>query len=213
MPQRDLNNMREQYDADILLEANCHTNPFQQFDAWFQDAIQQNIIEPNAMTLATVGHDGQPSARIVLLKSFDKNGFVFYSNYESHKGKQIQENEKVALLFWWQQRQIRIEGAVQKLDRESALQYFHSRPIESQIGATVSLQSSIIESREILDEKYDKAYKAYANKVVPLPDYWGGYLVVPTLFEFWQGRMSRLHDRIQYSLEANQDWKIERLSP
>ncbi len=209
----ELHKMRENYDSSFLLEEHCNENPFLQFKKWFEEATQSNIIEPNAMTLATVGKDGQPSARIVLLKSFSKEGFVFYTNYRSHKGQQMQENAKVALLFWWQERQVRIEGIIQKTDRESAAEYFHSRPKGSQIGAWTSLQSTVLPNREVLDNRYMEMEQKYSSEVVPLPDYWGGYLVVPNRIEFWQGRESRLHDRINYTRVEAGNWKLERLAP
>lgn len=213
MPNREIHHMRESYESSFLLEEHCSPNPFRQFDQWFHQAIDAKVQEPNAMTLATAGKDGQPSARIVLLKSFSEDGFIFYTNYESHKGQQMQENAKVALLFWWQERQVRIEGTVQKTDRQSAEKYFHSRPKGSQIGAMVSKQSSVLENRFILEDKYKELEHTYHGKEVPLPDYWGGYLVVPQVIEFWQGRVSRLHDRIRYRRVADGEWKMERLAP
>ncbi|HQG39138.1 MAG TPA: pyridoxamine 5'-phosphate oxidase [Chitinophagales bacterium] len=209
----ELHKMRENYDSSFLLEEHCNKNPFLQFKKWFEEAAQSNVIEPNAMTLATVGTDGQPSARIVLLKSFSKDGFTFYTNYESHKGQQLQENAKVALLFWWQERQVRIEGIAKKTDRESATEYFQSRPKSSQIGAWTSPQSTVLPSREALDNRYLEMEQKYNSEIVPMPDYWGGYLVIPNRIEFWQGRESRLHDRINYTLVEDENWKIERLAP
>jgi len=209
----ELHKMRENYDSSFLLEEHCNKNTFLQFKKWFEEAAQSNVIEPNAMTLATVGTDGQPSARIVLLKSFSKDGFTFYTNYESHKGQQLQENAKVALLFWWQERQVRIEGIAKKTDRESATEYFQSRPKSSQIGAWTSPQSTVLPSREALDNRYLEMEQKYNSEIVPMPDYWGGYLVIPNRIEFWQGRESRLHDRINYTLVEDENWKIERLAP
>jgi pyridoxamine 5'-phosphate oxidase len=205
--------MRESYESSFLLEEDCDANPFHQFDKWFHHAIDIKLPEPNAMTLATVGKDGQPSARIVLLKSFSRHGFIFYTNYESRKGKQMQENDKVSLLFWWQERQVRIEGVVNKVDRAAAETYFHSRPKGSQIGALVSPQSQVLENRNILEERFKELEHEYRGKEVPLPENWGGYIVTPNLIEFWQGRLSRLHDRIQYARIAEDSWKIERLAP
>lgn len=213
MPNRDLHHMRESYEASFLLEGHCHKDPFLQFDEWFHHAIHLKVTEPNAMTLATVGEDGQPSARIVLLKSFSKQGFIFYTNYESRKGKQMKHNDKVALLFWWGERQVRIEGKVKKVSRAAADTYFHARPKGSQIGALASPQSKVIGNRELLEANYKELEKKYKGKVVPLPDTWGGYIVAPELFEFWQGRVSRLHDRIQYTKETKGKWKMERLAP
>lgn len=213
MPNRDLHHMRENYNAAYLLEEYCSEDPFIQFDQWFHDALNSGIPEPNAMTLATVGENGKPSARIVLLKSFSTQGFVFYTNYTSRKGSQMKANDNVALLFWWQQRQIRIEGRVKKLSRTEAEKYFHSRPKGSQIGATISPQSKVIASRSVLDEKYKQVEKLYKGKEIPLPKHWGGYIVVPELFEFWQGRLSRLHDRIQFTKQGRNKWIRERLAP
>lgn len=213
MPNRDVHNMRESYESSFLLEEDCDANPFHQFDKWFHHAIDIKLPEPNAMTLATVGKDGQPSARIVLLKSFSRHGFIFYTNYESRKGKQMQENDKVSLLFWWQERQVRIEGVVNHVDRAAAETYFHSRPKGSQIGALVSPQSQVLENRNILEERFKELEHEYRGKEVPLPENWGGYIVTPNLMEFWQGRLSRLHDRIQYTRIAEDSWKIERLAP
>ncbi len=213
MPNRDVHNMRESYESSFLLEENCDSNPFHQFDNWFQHAIDSKLIEPNAMTLATVGKNGQPSARIVLLKSFNKDGFVFYTNYESKKGGQMKENHKVAILFWWQERQVRIEGTVQKSSSELNDVYFHSRPTDSQLAATISDQSKIIPNRDFLDKLFQEKQVEFFDKEIPLKENWGGYIVVPSLFEFWQGRENRLHDRIQYTLLSEDSWKMERLAP
>jgi pyridoxamine 5'-phosphate oxidase len=213
MPNRDLNNMRESYESSFLLEEHCDSDPFILFDKWFHHALDAKITEPNAMTLATAGNNGQPSARIVLLKSFSHDGFVFYTNYESRKGKEMNENNKVALLFWWHERQVRIEGVVKKADRHSAEKYFHSRPKDSQIGAAISPQSQVLKNRFILEDRFKETEAEFKEKEIPLPDNWGGYIVVPDLFEFWQGRVSRLHDRIQYTLSSEQKWMMERLAP
>ncbi|MFN8238109.1 MAG: pyridoxamine 5'-phosphate oxidase [Chitinophagales bacterium] len=164
MPNRDLHHMRESYEASFLLEEHCHKDPFHQFDEWFHHAIQIKITEPNAMTLATVGEDGQPSARIVLLKSFSKQGFIFYTNYESRKGKHMKHNDKVALLFWWGERQVRIEGKVKKASRAAADAYFHARPKGSQIGALASPQSRVLESRDQLEANYKELEKNIKGK-------------------------------------------------
>ncbi len=215
MPNRDLNNMRESYESSFLLEEHCDPNPFKQFDKWFQNALDDNLIEPNAMQIATVGKDLQPSVRTVLLKSFDTDGFIFYTNYASKKGMQMAENEKVSLLFWYREheRQIRIEGIANKTSYESNDIYFHSRPKESQLAATISTQSKVIDNRAMLEKLFEEKNKEYQDKEVPLREDWGGYIITPHLFEFWQGRKSRLHDRIQYTNQTNQSWKIERLSP
>jgi pyridoxamine 5'-phosphate oxidase len=173
------------------------------------------VIEPNAMTLATASSDGLPAARIVLLKGFDKEGFVFFTNYKSYKGMQLEENPKACLVFFWKEleRQVRITGLVKKIPSEESEKYFHSRPAGSQIGAVASPQSQVIESREWLDETYKKLSDKYKNADVPYPEHWGGYKVLPVIMEFWQGRPSRLHDRIQYTKEENGSWKTERLAP
>ena len=215
MPNRDLNNMRASYESSILLEEDCDGNPFKQFDKWFQQAENDNLIEPNAMQVATVGKNLQPSLRTVLLKSFDENGFVFYTNYESKKGNQLAENEQVALLFWYreQERQIRIEGTAYRTSRELNDEYFHSRPVDSQLAATISSQSKVIPDRAFLDKLFLEKKQEFINKEIPLKENWGGYVVVPELFEFWQGRKSRLHDRIQYTKDKSGNWKLERLAP
>jgi pyridoxamine 5'-phosphate oxidase len=215
MPNRDLNNMRESYESALLLEENCDSNPFVQFDKWFQNALDNNLIEPNAMQIATVGKDLQPSVRTVLLKSFDVNGFVFYTNYDSKKGIQIAENSKVSLLFWYREheRQIRIEGFASKTTYDANNIYFHSRPIDSQLAASISNQSKVIENRAVLDDLFNEKKIEYQDKEIPLRENWGGYIIVPHLFEFWQGRKSRLHDRIQYTKQTDATWKLERLAP
>ncbi len=215
MPNRDLNNMRASYESSVLLEEDCDVNPFTQFEKWFGHAMDDKLIEPNAMQIATVGKDLQPSLRTVLLKGFDKNGFVFYTNYESKKGKQLAQNEKIALLFWYREheRQIRIEGTVKRTSRELNDVYFHSRPTDSQIAATISEQSKVVPNRHVLEKLFQEKQEEFSNKEIPLREDWGGYLVVPHLFEFWQGRKNRLHDRIQYSLIKEDIWKLERLAP
>lgn len=215
MPNRDLNHMRSSYEKNFLLEKNCDNNPYVQFEKWFQQAMEDNLYEPNAMQIATVGKNGQPTLRTVLLKSFDEDGFVFYTNYESKKGKQIKENDKIALLFWYKEheRQIRIEGVATKTPKDINDVYFHSRPRESQIAATISKQSSIIENRKTLDDLFKTMNQEFKNIEIPMKKNWGGYLIKPTLFEFWQGRKSRLHDRIQYTASKNNTWKISRLAP
>ncbi|HUM52991.1 MAG TPA: pyridoxamine 5'-phosphate oxidase [Chitinophagales bacterium] len=215
MPNRDLTNMRNSYEKGFLLEKDCDKNPFIQFEKWFQQAIDDNLYEPNAMQIATVGKDLQPSVRTVLLKSFDKNGFIFYTNYDSKKGSQIKENDKVALLFWFREheRQVRIEGIATQTTTEMNEIYFRSRPRDSQIAAFVSKQSSTIEDRKTLDELFIKTNQEFKNVEIPIKRNWGGYNIKPTLIEFWQGRQNRLHDRLQYTLKDNQIWILERLAP
>ena len=197
-----------------LNEISINKNPFIQFTKWYESILNSNLNEPTAMMLSTADVNGNSSARIVLLKEFDDSGFVFYTNYESRKGKNLQENPKAALTFFWdeQRRQIRIEGAVEKISKETSKKYFSSRLRESQIGAWVSAQSSEVPNRDFLEKKYVELEEKFGSEEIPLPDFWGGYKVTPNYFEFWQGRENRLHDRICYKKE-NDEWKIFRLAP
>ena len=206
--------MRKEYKKYLLEEKDMNPNPIVQFDKWFKDAVENELNEPYAMTLATSTKDGKPSARIVLMRNFDENGFVFYTNYLSRKGEDISENPHASLLFFWQEKeqQVRIEGTLVKQTAEESDNYFNSRPRESKLGAWTSEQSKIISGRKVLDERYEAASKKYPDENVPRPPYWGGYILKPITIEFWQGRPSRLHDRILYTLENNK-WKIERLAP
>jgi pyridoxamine 5'-phosphate oxidase len=207
--------LRQNYTRAGLTEAEAAVDPFQQFRTWFQQTLEAQLLEPNAMTLATTTADGKPSARMVLLKDFDERGFVFYTNYESLKAQQLVENPFAALVFWWAEleRQIRIEGRVEKIsDRESDA-YFDSRPIDSQIGAWTSNQSQVVASREVLEQRQKDLEQKYQNEEIPRPTHWGGFRVVPSVIEFWQGRPSRLHDRLRYTLQADGSWVRERLSP
>lgn len=206
--------IRKDYKLRSFLETDAAPDPFVQFTNWWNDAVDSNIDEINAMTLATADKQGKPFARIVLLKGVSKQGFEFYTNYESHKAKEMAENNKVALVFFWKEleRQIRIEGTVEKAAEATSDEYFMSRPLESRIGAWSSPQSSVIPSREILEDNVEANKKKFENKEVTRPLFWGGYIVTPTLFEFWQGRSSRLHDRIEY-VESNGGWVKRRLAP
>lgn len=207
--------LRKDYSSQSLLETDVAKNPIDQFENWWAQAINSQISEANAMTLATASGDGMPSARIVLLKGFDKNGFVFFTSYQSYKGMQIEENPKACLVFFWKEleRQVRITGLVKKLDEKKSDEYFLSRPKGSQIGAWASPQSRIIESRNWLDKRYLEKTEEFKEKEMQRPQNWGGYIVAPVIIEFWQGRPSRLHDRIQYTLQQDGGWKIERLAP
>ena len=206
----DLHDQRTNYNKSELSEGIIQSDPFDQFMLWFKDVQQSSIREANAMTLATATADGKPSARIVLLKEVNERGFVFYTNYDSRKGREIEENPQAQILFFWDdlERQIRIEGRIEKLPGDVSDTYFYSRPIESQYGAIISDQSTVIPSRQYLEEKR----KALKNSTPKRPENWGGYILIPGYFEFWQGRPSRLHDRIAYTAESDV-WKISRLAP
>lgn len=210
----NLHDLRQEYSAAQLTEKDVDNDPITQFGKWFKAAVDAKLYEPNVMTLATADRFGKPTARIVLLKSFDENGFVFYTNYESKKGQDLAENPQAALVFFWPelQRQVRIEGLVSKVDGQTSADYFHSRPVGSQIGALASPQSNVLDRRESLEDKVTELTKAYLGKEIPRPLHWGGYLVEPTHLEFWQGRPSRLHDRIVYDL-VDGSWIINRLAP
>lgn len=210
----NLQNLRQEYRSAELAEGDVEKNPIDQFAKWFTAALEAQLYEPNVMTLATADRFGKPSARIVLLKGFDHNGFSFYTNYESEKGKELKENPQAALVFFWPEleRQVRINGVVSKLDPQVSSDYFHTRPKGSQIGAVASPQSKVIERREVLEEKVIQLTKDYAESEVPCPEHWGGYLIEPLYLEFWQGRPSRLHDRIAYEL-IDGNWVISRLAP
>lgn len=207
-------NIRKDYKQLSLDESDVSKEPIAQFARWWDEAVNSQLDEVNAMTLATATASGKPSARIVLLKGFDENGFVFFTNYNSHKAAEIANNPFVSLVFFWKEleRQVRIEGTIQKVAAEESDTYFNSRPVGSRIGAWASPQSKVIASREIIEENVRALEKKFENTSIERPEHWGGYIVKPELVEFWQGRPSRLHDRIQY--RANKEgWVIERLAP
>ncbi len=212
----DLHSFRKEYEGPRLLEEEISDNPFELFSLWFQRALQEEL-EPNAMVLATVDKDKNPNARVMLLKEVNKRGFVFYTNYQSKKGKELEYNPKATILFFWQKsfRQIRILGNIEKLPEKNALEYFYQRPYESQIAAYISKQSEIIENRKEIEEKFNQSLEEYKNKKVPFPKNWGGYILIPLQFEFWQGRPARFHDRILYFRESidSSTWKKCRLYP
>ena len=207
--------LRQDYTLQGLRETDVNSNPFVQFKEWFDQALSADILEPNAMMVATTTTQGNPSARMVLLKDFDERGFVFYTNYNSQKAQELAENPQAALVFWWAelQRQVRICGWVEKVSDEESDKYFYSRPFSSRLGAWASNQSEVIENREILEQQLEGLQKEYYNKDVPRPPHWGGIRVIPAEIEFWQGRSSRLHDRLVYRKVEDGSWKIERLSP
>lgn len=205
---------RKDYLKNKLLEEDTPQSPFDLFEKWYASALIKGIDEPYIMTLATVGNNGQPSARVVLLRKFNDEGFSFFTNYLSKKGQQLDQNNLGALLFFWQKLecQIRIEGKIIKTSEEESIEYFKGRPPGSRIGAWSSPQSSEIPSREYLENNYDEFLRKYIDKEIPRPENWGGYRLIPSLFEFWQGRENRLHDRIEYNLTSN-GWKKRRLAP
>ena len=211
----DISGIRKEYQLQTLNETDVHSNAIKQFNKWWNEAVTSEIVELNAMTLATATSNGLPSARIVLLKDYDENGFVFFTNYHSHKGMELNENPFASLVFFWKEleRQVRIDGMVEKIPAAESDAYFNSRPPESRLGAWASPQSQVINSRQVIEENLTELQKSFDGKEIDRPPHWGGYIVKPTLIEFWQGRPGRLHDRIQYSALADGSWKIERLAP
>ena len=209
----DVAHLRLDYARESLTERDVDPDPILQFEKWFEEALHAGLIEPNAMTLATSTRDGHPSARVVLLKGADVNGFVFFTDYRSRKGAELDTNPHVSLCFWWDalQRQVRISGTAVRVSREETAAYFHTRPHGSRVGAWASQQSATLASREMLEKEVERLERAYPDDV-PLPPHWGGYRVTPASLEFWQGRPSRLHDRIVYTRDGSA-WKIGRLSP
>jgi pyridoxamine 5'-phosphate oxidase len=210
-----LADLRREYASRALDEKDAHADPIQQFALWFEEALKSQLLDVNAMTLATASAKGEPSARTVLLKAADDNGFVFYTNYESAKARDLAENPRASLLFFWAEleRQVRINGSVAKTTADESDEYFHSRPFESQIGAAVSPQSRTIPDRSELEHRYVELASKYRGSIVPLPSNWGGYRVKPEAIEFWQGRKSRLHDRLLYTRQADGSWSRSRLAP
>lgn len=206
--------LRKEYTKAELTEKSVNSNPIAQFDSWFQEALKSEINEPNAMALSTVNRENQPSQRTVLLKAYDEKGFVFYTNYSSRKAEEIEGNPKVSLIFPWYEleRQVIIQGLAEKVSKTESLNYFLSRPKGSQLGAWVSRQSSVISSRSILEMKLNEMKSKFKDGKIPLPEFWGGFRVVPHAIEFWQGRSNRLHDRIKYIRESDR-WDIRRLAP
>ena len=214
MPPLNIADIRKDYSLQSLHEVEVHHHPIKQFEKWWQEVIASEVVEANAMTLATCGANGRPSARIVLLKGFDEKGFKFYTNYQSRKAKEIEESPYASLLFFWKEleRQVRIEGTITKVSTEESDEYFSQRPEKSKISAWSSPQSQVLQNRELLEQKVSQYEKEFANKNIPRPPNWGGYLINPEVIEFWQGRRSRLHDRIRYTA-VNDLWQIERLAP
>ncbi len=210
----DIFEIRQEFTKGDLDLKDLDSNPFKQFEKWFNQACESKVIEPNAMSISTVDAFGAPSCRVVLLKSWDEKGFVFYTNYESKKAQDLAQNPKVCALFFWPdlERQLKICGEIEKVSTAESLRYFLSRPFGSRLGAWVSEQSKIITSRSLLEIKFDEMKRKFANGEVPLPSFWGGYRVKPNTFEFWQGRKNRLHDRFEY-VKAQSGWKIDRLAP
>ena len=212
----DIGALRSEYTQAGLSRENLAMNPFLQFEAWFKQANQAQLAEVNAMQLATASPQGKPTLRTVLLKAFDEQGFVFYTNYHSQKAQQIAENPQVAALFFWKEleRQVEITGRIEKVSTLESLKYFTSRPRGSQLGAWVSAQSSIISSRSLLEAKLEEVKQKFNKGEIPLPDFWGGFRIIPDTVEFWQGRPNRLHDRFEYRRQSGQaSWQIERLAP
>jgi pyridoxamine 5'-phosphate oxidase len=214
MENKHLQDLRMDYESGSLDESNILANPAEQFMVWFEEAEKASIPEPNAMTLATCSIDFKPSARIVLLKGIENGAFIFYTNYESRKGKELMWNPYASLLFFWNalHRQVRIEGRVNKVSEEMSDHYFHSRPVGSQLSAFVSNQSEVVPDRKFLEEKLQTYKIKFADEEIPRPETWGGYQLIPAIMEFWQGRPNRLHDRLRYTLHGS-EWKIERLAP
>ncbi|MFP4157198.1 MAG: pyridoxamine 5'-phosphate oxidase [Opitutales bacterium] len=211
----DLSDLRQSYTRGRFSEADLSASPFDQFEKWFQQAVDSQLEEPNAMCLASADEAGRPSTRVVLLKNFSSKGLVFYTNYESRKAGELDANPFAAANFLWLplQRQVNVTGRVERISKAESLKYFLSRPFGSQLGAWTSPQSRVITSRSVLETKLDQMKRKFAEGKVPLPDHWGGYRIIPETFEFWQGRPNRLHDRFLYRLQIGKGWAAERLAP
>lgn len=212
---KSLAELRHEYALGALSKADVDPDPIKQFQRWLREAIDAQLPEPNAMTLATADRTGRPYARVLLLKDCDADGFVFFTNYHSDKGRQLAENPHAALVFLWLEleRQVRIEGTVAKIPGAESEAYFRSRPRESRLGSLASRQSQIVASRQVLDERFQRLAAQYPDDNIPMPHHWGGYRVRPELLEFWQGRHGRMHDRLRYRLRKDGDWLLERLEP
>lgn len=210
----EIASIRRDWSLKVLDENSVNKNPFEQFSVWMNEAIEARIVDPNAMTLATADKSGIPSARIVLLKGIDDKGLTFFTNYNSKKGNDLLENPNASIVFFWKEleRQVRVAGKVEKLSVKESEEYFKTRPVESQLGAWASKQSTEIPGRKFLENKFEEAKKKFGNENIPLPDFWGGFRILPERFEFWQGRISRLHDRVVYKREKG-SWEIARLAP
>jgi pyridoxamine 5'-phosphate oxidase len=211
---RSISHLRREYARSRLDESTIASDPIAQFGRWFEEALKAEVMEPNAMTLATASLEGTPSARIVLLKGFDERGFVFFTDYRSQKGAELSANPRAALVFYWPEleRQARISGAVEKTSGQESEAYYRSRPRGSRLGAWISHQSQVIQSRKVLDDRVPELEQTFPGEEIPLPPYWGGFRLAPEKIEFWQGRESRLHDRLRYVREEG-TWRVERLSP
>ncbi|MHB1688337.1 MAG: pyridoxamine 5'-phosphate oxidase [Ignavibacteriaceae bacterium] len=210
----NISKLRRNYSLQGLDESNVNPNPFKQFSKWMDEVIKSDVLDPTAMILATANKAIIPSVRVVLLRGYDENGFVFFTNYESHKGNDLISNPNASILFFWKEleRQVRFTGEIEKTSAEESEEYFHSRPVESQLSAWASKQSSVIPNRQFLEKTFEELKSRYEGKEIPLPPFWGGFRLKPDNFEFWQGRENRLHDRICYR-RKNNGWEIVRLSP
>ncbi len=211
----ELSGLRHEYDAHGLRRADLHSDPIEQFRAWFAAALAAEMRDVNAMSLATATPEGKSAVRIVLLKGVDERGFSFFTNYDSEKGRHLEANPFAALAFYWAklERQVRITGPVERTSREDSAAYFHSRPVGSRLGAWVSRQSEVVDARQVLDARMEAMRERFHNTEITLPPHWGGYRVKPETVEFWQGRPNRLHDRFRYSRRADGAWQIDRLAP